>query len=40
VDKASRQRIQSCLDVATLERWLARALNATRISDVLDGSAQ
>jgi flagellar biosynthesis/type III secretory pathway protein FliH len=40
VDKASRQRIQSCLDVATLERWHARALNATHVSDVLDGPAQ
>lgn len=40
VDKASRQRIKNCLDVATLERWLARAMNATRISDVLDGPSQ
>jgi hypothetical protein len=40
VNKASRQRIQSCLDVATLERWHARALNATHVSGVLDGPAQ
>jgi len=40
VGKASRQRIQSCLDVATLERWHARALNATLVSDVLDGPTQ
>jgi flagellar biosynthesis/type III secretory pathway protein FliH len=37
VDEASRQRIQSCLDVATLERWHARAMSATHVSDVLDG---
>ena len=40
VDKASRQRIQGCLDVATLERWLERAVTATRVSEVLDGPAQ
>jgi hypothetical protein len=40
VDEASQQRIQDCRDVSTLERWLDRALNATRISEVLDGPAQ
>ena len=40
LDDLSRQRIQSCLEVATLERWLARALKATRVSEVLDGPAQ
>lgn len=40
VDDASRQRIQGCRDVATLEQWLKRALSATRISEVLDGPAQ
>jgi hypothetical protein len=40
VDDSSRQRIQSCLDVAMLERWLERALSATRLSEVLDGPAQ
>lgn len=36
----ARQRIQSCLDVAMLERWLERALRATRLSEVLDGPPQ
>jgi hypothetical protein len=40
VDDISRQRIESCLDVATLERWLERAVNATHLSEVLDGPAQ
>ena len=40
IDDASRQRIQGCLDVATLERWHKRALTATRLSEVLDGPAQ
>jgi predicted transposase YdaD len=40
VDESSRLRIQSCLDVAMLERWLERALSATRLSEVLDGSVQ
>jgi len=28
-------RIEACTDLATLERWLGRASNATSISDVL-----
>ncbi|WP_224363216.1 hypothetical protein [Hyalangium versicolor] len=40
VDDASRQRIQSCMDVATLERWLERAVSATHLSEVLDGPTQ
>jgi hypothetical protein len=40
VDEASQQRIYDCREVSTLELWLDRALNATRISDVLDGPAQ
>jgi len=40
MDDASRQRIQGCMDVATLERWHKRALTATRLSEVLDGLAQ
>jgi hypothetical protein len=40
VDEASRRRIQRCRSVATLERWLERAVSATRISQVLDGPAQ
>jgi hypothetical protein len=39
VDDASRQRIESCQDVATLDRWLDRVLVATRIEDVLDDPA-
>lgn len=40
VDDASRERIQNCTDVATLERWLERAVGATRLSEVLDGPVQ
>jgi hypothetical protein len=40
VGEFSRQRIQSCKDIATLERWLDRAVVATRLSEVLDGPAQ
>ena len=40
VDDLSRQRIQSCLDVPILERWLELALRATRLSEVLDGPPQ
>jgi hypothetical protein len=40
VDDTSRQRIQSCMDAATLERWLEQALNATHLADVLDLPAQ
>jgi hypothetical protein len=40
VDERSRERILSCLDVATVELWLERALRATRLSEVLDGPAQ
>ncbi|OJT21354.1 hypothetical protein BO221_26385 [Archangium sp. Cb G35] len=40
VDEAARQRILTCTDMATLERWFDRALNATTLSDVLDGRAQ
>jgi len=29
-------RIEACTDLATLERWLDRAINATSISDVLE----
>jgi flagellar biosynthesis/type III secretory pathway protein FliH len=39
VDEASRRRIQRCRDVGTLERWLERAVSATRISQVLDDPA-
>jgi predicted transposase YdaD len=40
VDDIARQRIQSCMDVATLERWLDRALSSSQLSEVLDGPAQ
>jgi hypothetical protein len=40
VDENSHQRIQGCTDVATLERWLENALNATCLAEVLDGPSQ
>jgi hypothetical protein len=40
VDERSRQRIKACMDVATLEHWLDRALNATHVSEVLDEPAK
>lgn len=40
VDEAARQRILACADLATLDRWFDLALNATTLSDVLDGLAQ
>jgi hypothetical protein len=40
MDDAARQRIRSCMDVATLERWLDRAVSATQLSEVLDSSVQ
>jgi flagellar biosynthesis/type III secretory pathway protein FliH len=40
VDDKARQRILSCTDLATLELWFKRAVRATHISEVLDGSPQ
>ncbi len=40
VDATARQRILSCTDLATLDLWLRRAITATHISQVLDGSSQ
>jgi hypothetical protein len=40
VDDLSRQRIMSCADMATLDRWFDLSLNATRLSDVLGDLAQ
>lgn len=40
VDSKVRQRILTCTDVGALERWLERAVTATRISDVLEDPAQ
>lgn len=37
VDEPTRQRILACTDLPTLDRWFDCALNATRLSDVLDG---
>ncbi|MCY1083231.1 hypothetical protein [Archangium lansingense] len=39
-DEAARQRILSCTDGATLDRWFDRALNATTLSEVLNDLAQ
>jgi hypothetical protein len=40
VDDVARQRILSCMNLATLDVWFDRALNATRLSEVLDERAQ
>jgi predicted transposase YdaD len=40
LDDAARQRILSCSDVATLDRWFDRSLTASTLSDVLDDLAQ
>ncbi|WPB76923.1 Rpn family recombination-promoting nuclease/putative transposase [Archangium violaceum] len=40
VDEEARQRILTCTDMATLDRWFDRALNATTLADVLDERAQ
>jgi len=40
VDEAARQRILTCTDLDTLDRWFDRSLNATTLSDVLDDLAQ
>jgi hypothetical protein len=39
VTDEARQRILSCKDMATLDRWFDRALNASTLSDVLDDPA-
>ncbi|WPB81108.1 Rpn family recombination-promoting nuclease/putative transposase [Archangium violaceum] len=39
VGDEARQRILTCTDAATLDRWFARALNANTPSDVLDDQA-
>jgi len=36
VDEEAKQRILTCTDVATLDRWFARALNANTLSDILE----
>jgi predicted transposase YdaD len=40
VDEEARQRILTCADMATLDRWFDRSLNAATLSDVLDDRAQ
>lgn len=40
LDEQARQRILTCTDVATLDRWFDKALNATSLADVLDPQAQ
>jgi len=40
VDEASRQLILSCSDVATLDRWIDRAIHATSLSEVLAPPSQ
>jgi hypothetical protein len=39
VDEAARQRILTCTDLATLDRWFDKSLNATTLSEVLDDRA-
>ncbi|WP_164020125.1 Rpn family recombination-promoting nuclease/putative transposase [Pyxidicoccus trucidator] len=40
VDEEARQRILNCTDMATLDRWFDKSLNATTLSAVLDDLAQ
>ncbi|HYO65241.1 MAG TPA: hypothetical protein VEU33_04100 [Archangium sp.] len=40
VDEPARQHILTCTDVATVEKWLDRALTATTLSEVLEDPAQ
>ena len=40
VGEEARQRIRTCTDVALLDRWFDRALNATTLADVLDDLTQ
>jgi predicted transposase YdaD len=39
VGEEARQRILTCTDVDTLDRWFDKSLNATRLSDVLEDLA-
>ena len=40
VPTSAQQRILSCADLASLDRWFERALTATQLSDVLGDLAQ
>ena len=39
VGDEAQQRMLECTDLATLDRWFDRALNATTLSDVLEDLA-
>jgi predicted transposase YdaD len=39
VDEAAQQRILTCTDLTTLDRWFDKSLNATRLSDVMEDLA-
>jgi flagellar biosynthesis/type III secretory pathway protein FliH len=39
VGEEAQQRILACTDMATLDRWFDKSLNATRLSDVLEDLA-
>ncbi|MBN1203396.1 MAG: Rpn family recombination-promoting nuclease/putative transposase [Myxococcaceae bacterium] len=40
VDEKARQRILTCTEMATLDRWFDKALTATRLAEVLDDLPQ
>jgi hypothetical protein len=40
VDEGTRQRILDCTELKTLDRWFDRALQATTLSEVLDGGPE
>jgi hypothetical protein len=40
VDDEARQRILTCTDMSTLDRWFDKSLNATTLSAALDDLAQ
>jgi len=40
VDDSSRQRILSCTDLATVDQWFARALKASRLSEIFEELTQ
>jgi hypothetical protein len=40
VDDKARHRIMSCTDMATLDQWFERALNAKHLSEVLGDAEQ
>ena len=40
IDEEARQRILTCTDMATLDRWFDRSLNATTLSEMLGDRAQ